>query len=155
MNKIVFLGVVGAILIVACASSLTPGSRPAGGPPRAPIATYTVPYCENMTSGERMTGPEGTYFLAQEGPTGAALYEIDPSGRGVKVLNHWVDGQGDNFFAFVRGSHGWHFVIPQNRTLPGVRFVYPAGTYTPGRDASRLIKVIAGNPMGRCPMVPQ
>jgi hypothetical protein len=108
-----------------------------------------------MTTSERMPGPDGTYFLSQEGPTGLTLYEIESNGRGVKVLNHWVDNQGDNFFAFVRGSHGWHFVIPQDRTQPGVRFVYPAGTYSPGRDASRLIKVMAGSPMGRCPMIPQ
>jgi hypothetical protein len=155
MRKAWLLLIVGVVFVTACGSMLTPGSRAVNGPPPAPLAVYSIPYCEVMASGERLSGPQATYFLEQGGTHGMSLYEIEANGRGAKIMNYWVDERGHNFFSFVKTSHAWHFVLPQDRTQPGVRFVYPAGTYTAADVGGRLFKAVAGQPVARCYMAPQ
>lgn len=147
------LGLVALMTLSGCFSALTPGASPARRPPATAQRVWTVPQCQNLLNGAPVAGPQGTYQLAQEAGL-LVLYELDNAGRGVRITNHWTDGQGDNFFTFIRNSHGYHYIIPPNRSQPATRFVYLAGTYSVGRVGDD-VRPTGGQPSARCPMIPR
>ena len=112
-----------AALLTSCASYFLKGAREyRGGPPPGAIASFTAKTCTTST-GQKMDGPTGTYYLANT-TRGPAFYELDSRGEGSAILNYWRDAQGHHFAAYVRGHQAWEYVLPDDRSKPGVRKVF-------------------------------
>jgi hypothetical protein len=141
-----------ALCVGACASWYMKGSSPAKGAPPSPVGTFKITKC-TTTSGEEIAGPQATYYLAAGKKGGLALYEIDATGDGAEISNHWQDEQGHHFVTYVANSHGWHYVIPDEPGKPGKRLVHPAGSYTVQNVAGTMR--LMGEPAASCEMVPE
>jgi len=56
------------------------------------------------------------------------VFERESDGGGTLFELHWKDDKGDHFAAWF--IHAYEFIIPEDRTLPAEKYVYPDGTYT-------------------------
>ena len=118
-----------AMVVTGCASWFLNGAEEHSGAPAQYVARFTVPSC-TMSDGSQGPGTAGQwYFLAQD-ERGPVLYELDAQGEGSVIRNWWSDEHGQNFFVWVRGSHGWVFSFPNDRSQLPTRYVFFAGTYT-------------------------
>jgi hypothetical protein len=143
------LMIAAAALVVSCASYFLKGAKEyRGGPPPGAIASFTAKTCTATATGEKMGGPEGTYYLANT-TRGPALYELDATGQGSAITNYWRDAEGHHFAAYVRGHQAWEYVLPDDRSKPGVRKVFLQYQIqgTPGGFR------IEGQPTATCPLV--
>jgi hypothetical protein len=154
-GKLVWMSLLAtALWATGCASMFMAGSNPVSGPPASPEAVCKVPTCTMVSDNSQTAGPANqTYYLGREGHA-LVLFELDQGHSGAKITNHWSDEQGDHFFTYVRTSHGWEYIIPRDRSQPGVRLVYPKGTYATG-TVNGTTRVVQGSPMLRCPLVCQ
>jgi hypothetical protein len=140
-----------AVFVSACASWYMKGSSPAKGAPPQPVGTFRITKC-TTSSGEEIAGPNATYYLAAGKKGGLALFEIDGTGSGAEISNHWQDDQGHHFVTYVANSHGWHYVIPDEPGKPGQRLVHPAGSYAVQNIAGTMR--LMGEPAASCEMIP-
>ncbi len=142
-------------LLTGCANMFLGGSKMwRQGVPEGAMAKYTVPVC-NTNDGKQIDGPKNALYVLTLHEGQLVLLELDQKGEGVIISNHWVDEKGnDNFVTSVAGSHGWHYIIPRDRTLSGTRVVYPAGSYQIINRADGSTDII-GTPFARCPMIPK
>ena len=154
MRRGVWMRVVCAAVTLSvsgCASWFLNGAQMHEGVPRQPIARFTIPSC-TMANGAPSPGPPGQwYYLVQE-RRGLVAYEIDASGAGAQITNHWADERGDYFFVWVAGSHGWVYSFPRDRTQLPQRIVYAAGTYQLQQIGGATAPV--GTAAGTCTLVP-
>lgn len=142
------------ILICGCASSFMAGSQPHTGIPGSSIASYKILTCEHISDGSSIDGPKDTtYYLAQT-DNGPVLYELDSKGSGAAITNYWKDINGMNFLTYVKTSHGWQYVIPEDKTKPAVRQCYVRGTFRV-TNVEGVLKVTSGSPTYTCEMIPQ
>jgi hypothetical protein len=80
------------------------------------------------------------------------LYELDASGSGTRVTNHWVQEDGaDVFFMWVARNGGFQWVLPQDRAAGGVRLVSQARHFKSYPDGE--ISKVSGTPEAHCPMI--
>ena len=157
MKKIYFFIFVFPLLffIIGCANMFLGGSKMwYQGVPGDALAQYRIPVC-NTNEGKEIEGPKNALYVLTMHEEQLVLLELDQNGEGVIISNHWVDEEGnDNFVTSVTTSHGWHYIIPRDRTAPGTRVVYPAGTYRTRNRADGSTE-ISGIPYARCPMIPR
>jgi hypothetical protein len=128
------------------------GARKAKADPPDVIAKYDIEPCVMIADGSPAGAPGAEYWLFEESGE-LMLFERSGSGDGAIIENHWKDEDGDHFFAWVRSSHGWEYIIPENRTADAVRFVYVKGSYG-GKNNEQGARVPSGEPTARCYMKP-
>lgn len=117
------LAIVAAVLLTSCVSYFLRGAKEyRGGPPPGAIASFTAKTC-TTSAGKKLDGPTSTYYLANT-TRGPAFYELDSNGQGSAITNYWRDAQGHHFAAYVRGRQAWEYVLPDDRSKPGVRKVF-------------------------------
>jgi hypothetical protein len=133
-----------------CASWYLRGARMTRGAPPGAMAAWVAPAC-TQSNGATIAGAQANYYLVQ-GPAGLELHEIEANGVGAAITNYWADQNGHNFFVWVGGSHGWHYVIPEGGQA--VRYVYNAYTYRGDTSTPGVTRPV-GTPSAQCPMVPQ
>lgn len=145
-----------ALGLGGCGAGLMVGAQPAAEPPSGPAAVYSVSRCTAADGSPVAIEPPLTYYLATApGPEAEALalYEYAAGGQGTAFTNHVRDQRGDVFVGYVRLAPGFRFHLPSDRSLPGSRWVYDAGTYdTAEREDGTLS--IAGEPLLTCAMEP-
>ncbi len=142
------LAIVTAALLASCASYFLKGAKEyRGGPPPGSIASFKAPTCK-AADGQKMAGPTGTYYLAKT-MRGPALYELDASGEGSAITNYWRDAQGHHFAAYVRGHQAWEYVLPDDRSKPGVRKVFLQYQVEKAPGGFR----ISGEPVATCQLI--
>lgn len=147
MQRTLMIGA--AVLVASCASYFLKGAKEyRGGPPPGAIASFTAKTCTEAGSGQKMDGPTSTYYLVNT-TRGPALYELDASGKGSAITNYWRDSQGHHFAAYVRGHQAWEYVLPDDRSKPGVRKVFLQYQVQSVPGGFR----IAGQPMATCPLL--
>ena len=78
---------------------------------------------------------------------------FDARGNGAKITNHWQDAEGLHFFTYVRTSHAYELVLPENHKQAGKRRVFPRGTYQTSEDAGGVVRP-GGSPGATCEMTP-
>lgn len=143
-----------ALSALACASAFMSGFESVKAPPANPTATYRVKSCTTVDSGEK-TPVDLRYYLADEAD-GPVLYEFaSAGGTGSKITNHFTDAEGTHFVLYVRTSHGYEMVVPQDNARPGERRVFLAGTFKAYRDQEGGPMKLRGTPQIRCPMEPE
>ena len=121
------------------------------GAPAGASAIYTIATCESLTGAAPVAGPAGTQYYLELGGAQPSLYELDASGNGARIVNHWTDAEGDHFFTYVKTSGAWHYVIPKDAAQPAMRFAYEAkGTWDTVTEGG-VIKP-TGNPSWKCPL---
>jgi hypothetical protein len=153
LKSLIILSIM-VLLIGGCVSTFMAGSQPHKGVPANAVAVYTAPKCINQNDGSTIDGPRGvTYYLVRT-ESGPILYELDQKGSGAAITNYWKDGNGMNFLTYVKTSHGWHYVIPEDKTKPAVRKAYVRGTFRV-TNVEGVLKVTSGNPTYNCEMIPQ
>lgn len=153
IKSIYFLSIV-VLLIGGCASTFMAGSQPHKGVPANVVAVYTVPKCINQNNDSTIDGPRGiTYYLVKT-ESGPVLYELDQKGSGAAITNYWKDENGMNFLTYVKTSHGWQYVIPDDKTKPAVRKCYVRGTFRV-MSVDGVLKVTSGSPTFSCKMILQ
>ena len=153
IKSIYFLSIV-VLLIGGCASTFMAGSQPHKGVPANVVAVYTVPKCINQNNDSTIDGPRGiTYYLVKT-ESGPVLYELDQKGSGAAITNYWKDENGMNFLTYVKTSHGWQYVIPDDKTKPAVRKCYVRGTFRV-MSVDGVLKVTSGSPTYSCEMILQ
>jgi hypothetical protein len=143
------------VVIAGCASAFMAGSKPHSGDLLGNMVdTYKIPKCTSTTDGSVIDGPkDSTYHLVQT-ETGPVLYELDKNGEGAAITNYWKDENGMNFLTYVKTSHGWHYIVPDDKSRPAVREVYVAHTYRV-RNLDGILKVTSGTPAYKCEMIKQ
>lgn len=142
------LAIATAALFVSCTSYFLKGARDyKGGPPPGAIASFTARSCTTST-GRKIDGPTGRYYLANT-TRGPALYELDASGQGTAITNYWRNAQGHHFAAYVRGHQAWEYILPDNRSKPGVRKVFLQYQIENGPGGFRIV----GRPAATCALV--
>lgn len=142
------LAIATAALLASCTSYFLKGAREyRGGPPSGAIASFTAKTC-TTSAGQKIDGPTGTYYLVNT-TRGPALYELDARGEGSAITNYWRDAQGHHFAAYVRGHQAWEYVLPDNRSKPGVRKVFLQYGIQSAPGGFR----IEGEPVATCPLV--
>ena len=142
------------LLIFGCASSFMVGSQPHTGVPDNAIASYTIPTCNHVSDGTSIDGPKDTTYFLVETETGPVLYELDNKGSGAAIANYWKDENGMNFLTYVKTSHGWQYVIPEDGSKPAVRQCYVKGTFRV-QNVEGVLKVTSGSPTYTCEMIRQ
>ena len=153
LKSIYILSIV-VLLIGGCASTFMAGSQPHNGVPANAVAVYTVPKCINQNNDSTIDGPRGiTYYLVKT-ESGPVLYELDQKGSGAAITNYWKDENGMNFLTYVKTSHGWQYVIPDDKTKPAVRKCYVRGTFRV-MSVDGVLKVTSGSPTYSCEMILQ
>jgi hypothetical protein len=122
-------------------------------PPANPTATYRVTSCKDVATGEE-TRVNLRYYLASDA-RGPSLYEFDAAGGdGSRIWNHFVDAEGTHFVLYVRTSHGYEMLVPADKSLPGERRVFLAGTFRAYSDYEGGPMKLRGTPRIRCSMEP-
>ena len=148
------IGLAAGVLLLAgtgCASWYMVGSEPHSGPPRGATATYKAPTCTELSNGKELAGPkDATYYVTREGDK-PVLFEIEGSGSGAKITNHWKDGEGTHFFTYVKGRQGWQYDVPEDPSAPAKRLVFTQYTV----EESAGVMKPAGKPLVACALVPQ
>jgi hypothetical protein len=141
-----------ALGLSGCAGAYMAGMETAKSPPLSAVGIYKAETCTDLTTGQPIAIPPVTYFLEQSGPQ-VYLYEFDASQRGARVINHWVEGQEDMFFGYVKlMNRGFKWVVPFDRTLPGKRLVYVIGQFRAIQENG--VMKVDGNPIVECTMFP-
>ena len=131
------------------------GFESAKQPPPNPAGKWRVTSCTTVASGEVATIDGGIDYYLADTSSGPALYEfMSGGGSGSKMANHFEADDGTHFVLYVRTSHGYEFVIPKNRSEPGERLVYLAGSFKAYRDADDAPMKLRGTAQVRCEMVP-
>jgi hypothetical protein len=147
-----------AALVVAVSSSawagfFMQGARKAKGDLESQIIKkYAIEPCVMVADGSPAGGPEVEYWLIKDGE-GIALFERDKEGGGSVIENHWSAKDGDHFFVYVRTSHGWEYILPEDRGQEAVRLVYPKGSYEKNEGEDGVTRP-GGNPAARCVLKP-
>ena len=141
-------------LFFGCASAFMAGSQPHSGIPGSPIAAYKIQTCKHVSDGSSIDGPRDTMYYLARTDTGLVLYELDSKGNGAAITNYWKDENGMNFLTYVKTSHGWQYVIPEDKTKPAVRQCFVRGTFRV-QDVDGVMKVTSGSPTYNCEMMPQ
>jgi hypothetical protein len=136
----------------ASAGFFLQGARKAKADPQDVIAKYDIEPCVMIADGSPAGAPGAEYWLFEESGE-LRLFERSGRGDGAIIENHWKDEDGDHFFAWVRSSHGWEYIIPENRTADAVRFVYVKGSYG-GENNEQGARVPRGEPAARCYLKP-
>ena len=143
-----------AVLIIFVAGSVVgagfflKGARKADGDPADVLRKYAIQPCVMVADGSSAGSLALEYWLIRdEGEI--ALFEREGPGDGAIIENHWTADDGDHFFVWVKGSHGWEYVLPEDRNEDGVRLVYPKGTYRREKDDEDVTRPIA-DPMAKC-----
>lgn len=156
MNRLksIFIFSIVVLLIGGCASTFMAGSKPHKGVPTNSIAVYKVPKCINLKDGTAIDGPKGYNYYLVKTESGPVLYELDQKGSGAAITNYWRDENGMNFLTYVKTSHGWQYVIPDDKTKPAARKCYVRGTFRV-MDVGGVMKVTSGEPTYNCEMIPQ
>ncbi|MCP4370523.1 MAG: hypothetical protein GY797_20780 [Deltaproteobacteria bacterium] len=152
--KLIYISSIVMFLISGCASTFMAGSQPHKGIPSNTIAVYKVPKCINQNDSSTIDGPKGITYYLVETESGPILYELDQKGSGAAITNYWKDENGMNFLTYVKTSHGWQYVIADDKTKPAVRKCYVRGTFRV-MDVNGVLKVTSGNPTYNCEMIPQ
>ena len=84
--------------------------------------------------------PEGVEYWLVRNENGIGIFERSSDGSGVIFQNQWRDEKGTHYVGWVKGSHAWEFIVPENINEHAVRYVYPAGFLLtqecPGSSAS-------------------
>jgi hypothetical protein len=112
-----------------CAGFFLQGASMHEGAPPSYTARYSVTGCRMTADGSPTDAPVGqTYYVVQDAE-GPALLELDASGDGAAIRNHWSDGETDYYFGWVRTSHGWLYEIPRNGG-EARRHVFLRGSYS-------------------------
>lgn len=147
MKQILLIAI--PVLFVSCVSYFLKGAKLyAGGPPAGAIASFTAKTCTATGTHESMAGPTGTYYLANTAQ-GPALYEIDETGEGSAITNYWRDAKGHHFAAYVPGHQAWEYVLPDDRSKPGVRKVFLQYSIQHVPGGFRIL----GEPAATCPLL--
>lgn len=73
--------------------------------------------------------PEGAKYSLVRFEGAVGILERTSDGTGAFFSNHWRTANEDHYAGWVATSHGYEFVIPVDRSQPGKKYVYPAGTY--------------------------
>ncbi len=142
-------------VIVGCASAFMAGSKPHSGALLGNILhAYKIPNCTTIKDGSIIDGPKDSTYNIVQTETGPVLYELDKNGNGAAITNYWKDENGMNFLTYVKTSHGWHYIVPDDKSKPAVREVYVARTYRV-RSVDGVLKVTSGNPFYKCEMIKQ
>jgi len=139
--------VLGAVS-VAGAGFFLKGARKAKSDPGDVIRRYSIQPCVMITDGSPAGVAATEYWLIRDGG-GIALFEREGTGDGAIIENHWTEDDGDHFFVWVKGSHGWEYVFPRDRNEDGVRLVYPKGTYKREKDDADVTRPIS-DPTAKC-----
>ena len=110
-----------SLLIAGCASMFMKGGT-------LTSADYTP---EKVLVSYRAEGtvPPNTKYLLVQTVKGEAIYEKS-SDSGALFETCWKDAKGQHFAGWVATSHGYEFVVPEDRTKPAKKFVYPKGFYS-------------------------
>ena len=124
------------------------GARKAKSDPAETIVKYSVQPCVMISDGTSAGALDAEYWLFEDSGR-LALYERTAPGDGSIIENHWLAEDGDHFFVWVRGSHGWEYVIPEDRSQEAVRPVYPKGTYKGKKDEQKVTSPV-GDPAAKC-----
>ena len=111
-----------SLLITGCASMFMKGGTlaPAGYTPVKILVSYRA---------EGTVPPDAKYLLVQT-DKGEAIFEKSSDGSGTLFETFWKDAKGHHFAGWVATSHGYEFVVPEDRTKPAKKFVYPKGFYS-------------------------
>jgi hypothetical protein len=124
------------------------GARKAKADPPDVIAKYAIKPCVMIADGSPAGAPDAEYWLFEESGK-LKLFERSGRADGAIIENYWVEDDGDHFFAWVRTSHGWEYIIPHDRTADAVRLVYVKGSYG-GENNEQGARVPRGEPVARC-----
>jgi len=145
---VVIVGSLLALAGTAGAGFFLRGGRNAKTDPSTVIAKYAIEPCVMIADGSSAGAPEVEYWLFDD--TGKlAIFERMGPGDGSIFENHWTDADGDHFFVWVRGSHGFEVVLPEDRSADGDRLVYAGGTYQ-GKNHPSGARIPVGSPAARC-----
>jgi len=148
---VVVVGTVALLGNAACTAAFMKGSEPAKQPPTNTLAVFGAPRC-TTGDGQVIAGSSESYVLAAERGT-LVLYELDARGHGTKITNHWQDEEGHHFVTYVPRAQGWHYVIPDEPGLSGMRHVHLAGSYSVETE-QRAFR-LQGTPAASCPLLLQ
>jgi hypothetical protein len=151
------LGMVAALLALAVAGCtagffLVGAQMHDAGAPASAGAIYTVPTCESLTGAAPVAGPAGYQYYLDLAAAPPSLYELDGAGNGARIVNHWVDAEGDHFFTYVKTSGAWHYVIPRDAAQPAMRYAYEANGAWSTAEEGGVIKP-TGTASWKCPMI--
>ncbi|HSA21296.1 MAG TPA: hypothetical protein P5076_07600, partial [Myxococcota bacterium] len=80
------------------------------GAPAGAGAIFTIATCESLTGAAPVAGPAGIQYYLDLAGAQPSLYELDAAGNGARIVNHWVDAEGDHFFTYVKTAGAWHYV---------------------------------------------
>ena len=72
--------------------------------------------------------PNTSYHLVKT-EKGEAIFERSADGSGALIETHWKKDGADHYAMWVRRSHAYEYVMPEDRTKPGKKYLYPAGFY--------------------------
>ncbi len=122
--------------------------------PGKTIATYKIPQCKNTVSGSIVKGPKDGIYKIVETENGPILYELSKDGEAWAMTNYWKDENGMNFVGYIRTSHAYHFIIPDDKSKPAERNVYFKNTYTVEK-VDGVLKITKGIPTAKCKMILQ
>jgi len=128
------------------------GAKKAKRDPSDVMVKYRIEPCVMVSDGSTAGAPAVDYWLFEEKGK-LTLYERSGPNDGSFIQNHWTENDGDHFFVWVRGSHGWEYIIPQDRRNDAVRLVYPKGTYE-GETNAQGARVPVGSAMLQCVLKP-
>lgn len=73
--------------------------------------------------------PLGAAYVLVETDTGLAMLEQVEDGPAVLYTNYWKTAEDHHFAAWHDGGHAVEFIVPEDLTFPGHRYVYPNGAY--------------------------
>jgi hypothetical protein len=142
-----------AVSSIAWAGFFMQGARKAKGDLESQIIRkYTVEPCVLIADDTKLGAPEVEYWLIKDGE-GIALFERDKAGEGSIIENHWSAKDGDHFFVYVRTSHGWEYILPEDRGQDAVRLVYLKGSYEKNEGEDGVTRP-GGKPAAKCVLKP-
>ena len=132
----------------ASAGFFLQGAKKAKRDPTEVLVKYAIQPCVVIADGSNAGMPGTEYWLIKDGAK-LAMFEREAPGKGAIIENQWEEDDGTHFFVWVRGSHGWEYVVPHDRSQDGVRLVYPKGSYKRDKDAQGNVRP-RGNPVAKC-----
>ena len=78
---------------------------------------------------EQGPAPAGVSFHLVRTEHGLAILEKSEEGMHSLMETHWQTEEADHFASWVNNGAAFMFVIPEDRSKKGARYVYPNGTY--------------------------
>jgi hypothetical protein len=156
MTRILVAFSVAALLNWGCAATslLVGAEMHDSGAPEDASAILTAPVCESLRGGKSVAGPAGVKYHLMLGLATPSLYELDDTGSGARILNHWADADGYHFFSYVATSGAWHYVFPKDATQTAMRYAYETNGTWSTIDVDGVIKP-TGTPAWKCPLIKQ